>query len=66
MLRQKEGKVRLYENGSMYILDVYDVHLLTSNGTNTHREKKTGAHVKLDIKQQDTNRMMSMNLNHFY
>lgn len=25
-----------------------------------HTEKKTEAHVKLDIKQQDTKRMMSM------
>lgn len=59
---EKEGKVRLYESGMRSITNVYDVRLLTSNGKNTHREKETEAHVKLDIKRQDTNRMMGMTM----
>lgn len=61
MFGEKEGKVRMYESGVTCIIDVYGICVyLPAMENNTHREKKTEVHVKLDIKQQHTNRMMSM------
>lgn len=64
---ERKKQSRMYESGKMCFMDVDEVRFTHQQWKkHIHREKKTEAHVKLDIKWQDTNRMMSMiKLNHF-
>lgn len=59
-ITKKEGKIRVYESGMICIINVYDMCIYLPAMEKKNPEKKTEAHIKLDIKHQDTNRMMSM------